>query len=296
MLLATYNIHYGIGRDDRYDLQRALSEVARADVIALQEVEIGWARTNFDDQIDAIRREFPDYTIAWGPNIDTLSTGSHGRRRQHGNVIASRYPILSIRNYLLPKYGSLDHLDQQKGALEALVDTPLGPIRIYSTHFCSTSPAQSQLQAEWLLRHHQSAPGRGPVLAGAHSDPSWTSEPALPPMPVTAIVMGDLNFDDDSSAYEILVGDYTRRYGNLTRRDGFLDAWVRCNAGTSRENRLATGATLLGHAPERVDYCLVTPDLRPALRKAWVSQEAVGSDHQPLFVDVDRGGDPACAG
>lgn len=97
-------------------------------------------------------------------------------------------------------------------------------MRVYSTHFCSTSPAQSQLQSEWLLRHHQEAPGRGPAISGYHVDPSWTSEVALPPMPVSAVVMGDLNFKETARAYEVLVGDYSYRYGNLTRRDGFLDA------------------------------------------------------------------------
>jgi len=293
MLAASYNVHYGIGNDDCYDFERVLSEVANADIIALQEVEIGWARTNHDDQLELIKRFFPDHTVAWGPNIDTVATGGSNGRRQHGNVVVSRYPILSIRNYLLPKYGSLDFLDQQKGMLEALIDTPLGPIRVYSTHFCGTVPAQTLLQAERLLAHHHSVEGRGPVLSGDHADPSWTSEPALPPMPVSAIVMGDLNLHDTSPAYELLVGDYAPRYGNLTRRDGFLDAWVHCNKNMARDDRLATGATCLGNYNERIDYCLVTPDLRPSLTKAWVDREAVGSDHQPLFVEF--GGQTASA-
>ncbi|MFB9947513.1 endonuclease/exonuclease/phosphatase family protein [Rhizobium puerariae] len=285
MLLATYNIRYGIGRDDRYDLARALDEVSQADIIALQEVDVGWSRTDFDDQVAMVKQRFPGYVVAWGPNIDTMSSGGVTERRQHGNAIVSRYPILSIRNFLLPKYGSLDYLDQQKGVLEALVTTPLGPIRVYSTHFCSTSPGQSQIQSEWLLRHHHEAPGRGPVLAGAHADPSWTSEDALPPMPVSAIVMGDLNYPETTRAYEILVGDYSTRYGNLTRRDGFLDAWVHCNPDVARDDRPTVGATVLADYKKRIDYCLVTPCLRSSLKKAWVSHEAIGSDHQPVFVE-----------
>src|SRR4029453_11376379 len=37
--LVTYNIQFGLGRDNRYDLARIASEVSGADVIALQEVE-----------------------------------------------------------------------------------------------------------------------------------------------------------------------------------------------------------------------------------------------------------------
>lgn len=286
MLLASYNIRYGIGKDDRYDLTRALDEVADADIIALQEVDVGWARTRFDDQVSLIARHFSGHSVAWGANIDTLCSGQTVGRRQHGNVVVSRYPILSIRNFLLPKYGSLDYLDQQKGVLEALIATPLGNVRVYSTHFCSTSPAQSQLQSEWLLKHHREAPGRGPVLAGINVDPSWTSEEALPPMPETAIVMGDLNYLDTTRAYEILAGDYSPRYGNLTRRDGFLDAWVHCNSDIPREQRAEHGATVIADYSKRVDYCLVTPDLRGSLRKSWACQKAIGSDHQPVFVDL----------
>ncbi|MGZ9724198.1 endonuclease/exonuclease/phosphatase family protein [Rhizobium miluonense] len=288
MLLASYNIRYGVGKDDRYDLNRALSDVQSADIIAFQEVDVGWKRTNFDDQVEFIRARFPDYTIAWGPNIDTMSSGGRTGRRQHGNAILSRYPILSIRNFLLPKYGSLDFLDQQKGILEALIDTPAGLIRVYSTHFCSTSPAQSQLQAEWLLRHHQDAQGRGPVLAGYHADPAWTSELGLPSMPSAAVVMGDLNFKAAARAYEVLVGDYSPRYGNLARRDGFLDAWVECNKSHSRETWDQIGATVLVDHVKRIDYCLVTPDLRPLLSRSWVDHGASGSDHQPVFVELEE--------
>ncbi|TBX97327.1 hypothetical protein E0J21_35605 [Rhizobium laguerreae] len=194
-----------------------MDEVSQADIIALQEVDVGWSRTDFDNQIEMIKQRFSGHVVAWGPNIDIMCSGGATERRQHGNAIVSRYPILSIRNFLLPKYGSLDYLDQQKGVLEALIATPLGPVRVYSTHFCSISPTQSQMQSEWLLKHHQDAPGRGPVLAGAHADPSWTSEDALPAMPVSAIVMGDLNYLETARAYEVLVGDYSPRYGNLTR-------------------------------------------------------------------------------
>lgn len=44
MKLATYNIHYGLGKDERYDLARIAKDVAGADIIALQEVERFWPR------------------------------------------------------------------------------------------------------------------------------------------------------------------------------------------------------------------------------------------------------------
>ena len=50
MKLVSYNIQYGFGGDGRYDLTRAARVVEGADIIALQEVERHWRRTNLDDQ------------------------------------------------------------------------------------------------------------------------------------------------------------------------------------------------------------------------------------------------------
>jgi endonuclease/exonuclease/phosphatase family metal-dependent hydrolase len=45
MRLASYNIQYGKGKDDRFDLDRIVSELGAADLIALQEVETHAARS-----------------------------------------------------------------------------------------------------------------------------------------------------------------------------------------------------------------------------------------------------------
>jgi endonuclease/exonuclease/phosphatase family metal-dependent hydrolase len=48
----TYNIHYGVGRDGRYDLDRIIDIIAaeNPDVLTLQEVDNNVLRTNFDNQ------------------------------------------------------------------------------------------------------------------------------------------------------------------------------------------------------------------------------------------------------
>ena len=40
MKIVAYNIHYAIGKDERYDLERVVTAVEGADIIALQEVRI----------------------------------------------------------------------------------------------------------------------------------------------------------------------------------------------------------------------------------------------------------------
>ncbi len=48
----TYNIHYGIGRDRRYKLDRIIEIIGNEnpDVASLQEVDNNLSRTGFDNQ------------------------------------------------------------------------------------------------------------------------------------------------------------------------------------------------------------------------------------------------------
>ena len=50
MRLLSYNIQYGFGSDGRYDLPRVAEVLRHSDLIALQEVDRHWSRTNHDDQ------------------------------------------------------------------------------------------------------------------------------------------------------------------------------------------------------------------------------------------------------
>ena len=50
----------------------------------------------------------------------------HNRRRQFGNMVLSRWPILSSRLLLLPRVRTYDIASGQRGVLEAIVDAPAG--------------------------------------------------------------------------------------------------------------------------------------------------------------------------
>lgn len=54
--LMSYNVHYGIGRDRRYRLDRIIDVIRgeNPDVVALQEIDKNVPRTNFDDQAGVI--------------------------------------------------------------------------------------------------------------------------------------------------------------------------------------------------------------------------------------------------
>jgi endonuclease/exonuclease/phosphatase family metal-dependent hydrolase len=101
----------------------------------------------------------------------------------------------------------------------------------------------------------------------------------MPPMPADAILLGDFNFAWDEPEYERVVGPLSERYGRLNRVTGFVDAWV---AAGHREDEGATCDN-----GKRIDYCFVSAPLASRVRSAWVDAAAAGSDHQPLWVNLE---------
>ena len=157
MKLVSYNIQYGFGADGRYDLERAASVVAGADIIALQEVERHWQRTNDDDQPEMLGRLLPDHYWVYGPAFDMdASTRRDGRvvnrRRQFGTMFLSRLPIVWSRLHLLPMRRMTARLNTQNPALECMVRTPAGPIRFFSLHLAHIDAAERLEQLDFLQR------------------------------------------------------------------------------------------------------------------------------------------------
>jgi endonuclease/exonuclease/phosphatase family metal-dependent hydrolase len=297
---ATYNIHYGVGPDTRCDLERIARAVRDVDVIGLQEVDRFWARSGDQDQLALLGAWMPDHVAAWGPNVDVYKTAPDGAlapahiRRQFGNLILSRYPIVSIRNHPLPRYGAAAAMDMQRGALEAVIRTPARTLRVYCAHVCHLSDRQKAIQARHLVDQHKRAAREGAVLSGVHpSDPSWSQEPPLPAMPEEAVILADLNAEPGSEAYVALAGDASGRFGHLARRGGFVDAWLAAghkdgppDAATGR----VPGATSLSQAARkggrRADFCFVSESLAAQVRSAHVV-DTDGSDHLPLIVGLE---------
>src|SRR5438046_2034782 len=103
MRLVSYNTQYSLGKDRRFNIARIADTVRGADIIALQEVERFYKRSGFLDQPVELAKLLPEYHWVYGPTLDLDASGeiAHGqplhRRRQFGNMLLSRLPILSTR-------------------------------------------------------------------------------------------------------------------------------------------------------------------------------------------------------
>ena len=287
MRIATYNIQYGLGSDGNYDLARIASEVADADIIGLQEVDRFWKRSGMVDSPAVLADHLPQHHFVYGANLDMNADliGAeriNHRRKQFGTMILSRYPILSSRNFPLPKWGDRTHHSIQQGILEAVIDAPTGPLRAYSVHLSHLSPSTRLPQIEAMKAILSRAPEEGGAWCGGHPEPEsgWIEEEE-PPMPDDVVVMGDFNFRPDSAEYEAVVGTFAPPFGRLTNRRGLVDSWVA--AGHDEMSGTTHPAQ-----PTRIDYIFVSAGLAPAVVSSEINDRALGSDHFPVFLDIFR--------
>ena len=289
MKIVTYNIQYGRGRDGRFDLDRIADEIRGADVMALQEVECFWSRSGGVDQPRLLSRHFPEHHAAYGPGVDLHLAGAEPgeasavRRRRFGNMLLSRSPLLTVRHHLLPKYGSLGPpMSLQRSALEAVIAVRGGHVRVYSVHLTHLSAETRLPQVEALLGIHANAVREGPPVSGSGPGDEWKLDGMPPAMPRHAILLGDFNMQPDSGEYERLVGPISPYGGRITNPEGFVDAWV--EAG----HAIDTGPTAeVRGRPARLDYCFVSAALKDRIRAVQVDSDAVGSDHQPVWMEID---------
>ncbi|HVF65651.1 MAG TPA: endonuclease/exonuclease/phosphatase family protein [Casimicrobiaceae bacterium] len=136
MTVATWNVHGGVGRDRRYSPSRIADVVKEtgADVIALQEVG---SRDASDALLEKLVRG-TGYTA-----VDGWTRKCPGG--DFGNVVLTRFPVietvrldLTVRNF------------EPRGALDVVVASPSGPLRIIATHL-GLRPRERRAQVQRIL-------------------------------------------------------------------------------------------------------------------------------------------------
>ncbi|CAH2599325.1 Endonuclease/exonuclease/phosphatase [Rhodovastum atsumiense] len=178
MRVLTWNIHGGVGLDDRFDLERIIATVRHHDseIVALQEVE-GRARPGvFATLCEACGRHAATAVTMW--------EGTGG----YGHLLASRWPIHDTRIHDLSVPGR-----EPRCVLAARIATPVGPLHVLSTHL-GLAAAERRCQGDMLARLAAATPdpllllgdlndwiGRGPVWRRLRRVlPAWTRARTFP--------------------------------------------------------------------------------------------------------------------
>ena len=171
----TYNVHGCVGMDGKLDAERVARLIARArpDVVALQELDVGRARSRGVDQAQLIARHLMmEFEFHASMCIDDEC---------FGDAILTRLPQRLIKAGPLTALANKPHLEL-RGALWGAVDLHGKELQIINTHL-GLNPRERMVQAEALL------------------DDDWLGhEQCREPV----ILCGDFNARPSSSAYRRL--------------------------------------------------------------------------------------------
>jgi endonuclease/exonuclease/phosphatase family metal-dependent hydrolase len=285
MLLVTWNIQWGRGADGRVDLARIARELRRvaggdADVICLQEVSDGHDRLpgcDGSDQFAELAALLPRFEPVAGIATDTRPRDGAPRKR-FGNLLLSRWPVRQALRHLLPWPAEDGVRSMQRVAVEATLDTPLGLLRVTTTHLEYYSAPQRAAQVERLRELQREAAAHARTQR-----PGSAAEGAFEPVPraAPAVLAGDFNCRPGDPALARLLEPID------AATPAYRDAWAIAHPGRPHEATVGRydKAQWPGE-PFTFDFILVTDDLARRVRDVRVDAASDASDHQPVLLEL----------
>jgi endonuclease/exonuclease/phosphatase family metal-dependent hydrolase len=284
--LVSWNIQNGLGIDGTISLKRiadTLFEMADADIICFQEVSINCEQIDGSrpNQVEELSALFAGYELIFSPAYDVLRDPKIGRE-QYGNLILSKYPILSIYHHPLPQLSSSAIRQMPRQMLEVTVQPPSAqPLCVMTTHLEFHSLEQRQLQAQYILQINAQICQLNDFLPlfdgkGAYSEILRSNR---------RILCGDFNFLANTDAYNIL----TRGLSDSdVYQDSILrDAWRVRNV--NQEHSPTCGVFDHKQWPEGPhcrDFIFVSNNLSDQVDTFFTNLETQASDHQPIVLTL----------
>ena len=141
--ILTYNVHRCVGLDRRLDVGRVADVIAaeKPDIVALQEVDVGRARTGGVDQAHDLAKRLGMKS--------RFNAALRVEEEQYGDAVLTARPESLVKAGPLPGYARMPRLEP-RGALWVAID--LGsrrPLQVINTHL-GLVPREQQIQAAAL--------------------------------------------------------------------------------------------------------------------------------------------------
>ena len=173
--IVTYNVHRCVGNDRRLNVARIAEVLAklRPDVVALQELDVGRARTGHVDQAHEIAKRL-DMACHFHAALTV-------EEERYGDAILTCFPERLVQVGPLPGYDRMRALEP-RGALWIEVEIGGRAVQVINTHL-GLVPREQQLQAAWL------------------AGPAWLEHPNCRG---PRILLGDFNATGASLVYRTL--------------------------------------------------------------------------------------------
>ncbi|ASW00406.1 endonuclease/exonuclease/phosphatase family protein [Paraburkholderia aromaticivorans] len=289
MKLINWNVQWGRGADGRVDLGRIVRE-ARAlcdfDVVCMQEVTRGFhedpasgglAGGPSADQFAELAALLPGFTVFDVVGADLPALGASRHRRQFGNAIATRLPVRQVLRHSLPWPADPAKPSMMRVALDAVIESDLGAIRVLCTHLEFYSELQRLAQLARLRDLHSEAcaHARAPARAEKIDSPFFDTA-----RPTSAIVCGDFNSAFESSAYRQMLEP-------IADAPPFVDAWASLHPRTPRAPTVGLyDRQQWPEGPFACDFIFVTQDLTRRVAACEVDPVSQASDHQPIWLEL----------
>ena len=187
-----------------------------------------------------------------------------GRRRAAALPVRQHDPVAladpSTRTLLLPRTRTISPMNLQRGATEALIDTPAGALRVYSVHLDHVSADERIRQIAYLKERINAFRQEGGALTGG-GDFGF----AELPHPDDFVLMGDFNMEPEGPEYCALAGTRGRLLRPLAAASATpVDALARSRRLTPDSYSWIDPAD--HNKRMHLDYCFVSCGLEPRLK------------------------------
>jgi endonuclease/exonuclease/phosphatase family metal-dependent hydrolase len=275
--LISWNVQWCRGCDGRVNparIAKVVREMADVDVLCLQEVARNFPDLEGsagEDQYETLAGLFTGYTVVRGVAVDVLAPGD---RRQFGNAIVTRLPVLQAFRRLLPWPADASVPSMQRAATEVVLDAPSGPLRVTTTHLEYYSAKQRAAQVEALRELQLEAAGHA-----AAPQPGKEGGPFERfPRPASAILTADFNFRSDDALHARLQAPLGAGV------PAYRDAWQLRHPGTPHAPTLGVHDRSQWPEAFACDFIFVTEDLADRVEDVVVNDLTDASDHQPVML------------
>lgn len=218
-----------------------------------------------------IQQFFKEYTVVWGSGFSwPAADGDSELRQEFGNVSLIKSSLLDFKVHQLPKPATPGKLQMQRVAIEAVIDSNVGPISIINTHLAFHDANENQQQIQHLnhLEQERAAHYREPKKVGI-----GTYQEGF--LPSARILCGDFNFTPDTSQYRYQLDM------------NWIDAWQKCNGDEMHPPTCGIFDAVQWPQGEHCrDFFWLSPELQSLQVEISVDTETNLSDHQPVILEI----------
>jgi len=284
MKLITWNVQWCRGVDGKVDPARIVRHaraIADFDVLCLQEIANNYPDPRLpasrgENQFAELARLLQGFAAVPGVAVDVPA--DDGGRRHFGNMILSRLPVGQVFRHLLPYPVEAGINGMPRIALEAVLSTELGPMRIITTHLEYYGVRKRAAQVDALRAIYSE--GSGHARLGSIVDTSGGPFHTLL-RPAATVITGDFNLEPDDMLHARMGEEFADGTPPL------VDAWEAAEPGQAHPSTFKIYEKERPGEPElHCDFIFVSADLRPRIRKVRVDQKTQASDHQPVLIEL----------